>query len=46
MFLKLLKMDYCTHKLVHLTMQVHKYGRINPMMLNLIFGHLAVLYIK
>ena len=39
-------MVYFILKQVHHTMQVLKYGMINPMILNLIYGHLDVLYIK
>ena len=33
------RMDYCIHKLVLLTTQVQKYGKMSLMILNLIFGH-------
>lgn len=39
-------MDYYILKLVHLTMQAHKSGKINLMIQNLIYGVLDVLFIK
>jgi|JI102314A1RNA_FD_contig_31_2748961_length_212_multi_3_in_0_out_0_1 hypothetical protein len=39
MYQKLLKMDYYIHKQEPHIMQVLKYGKINHMMLNQIFGH-------
>jgi hypothetical protein len=39
-------MDYYIHKQGHLIMQAHKYGRINLMIQNLIFGHWAALFMK
>ena len=35
---KLLREAYCTHKLVHHIMQALKSGRINPMIIKVIFG--------
>jgi hypothetical protein len=46
MFQKLQKMDYFTLKQELLIMQAHKFGKISPTIVNQIFGHLAVLYMK
>ena len=43
---KLQKKDYCIHKQVPHIMLVLKYGKINPTMGNLIYGHLGVFYMK
>ena len=46
MYRKLSKMIWHKLKQEHLTMLVHKYGKINLMEQKVIFGHLAVFSIK
>lgn len=46
MFPKLQNKDCFIHKLELLIMQVLKYGKINLMIVNLIFGHLDVYFMK
>ena len=46
MYQKFLKKDLPIHKQEHLIMQVHKYGNKSPMIKKVIFGQLAVLFIK
>jgi predicted secreted acid phosphatase len=46
MYQKLLKMDYSTLKLELHIMQVQKFGKINLMIPNQIYGHWDVSYMK
>ena len=46
MFRKLLKRDFYIHKPVLLIMPVPKFGKINLMTTNLMYGHLDVFFMK